>query len=67
MKAYYEMFGKKKLLPVIVYLGGHQVDPEDGWEETLWIERNEDWYALMSQTLKAKRVRIMTKQEWNSV
>lgn len=67
MKVYYEMFGKKKLLPVIVYFSGHQVDPEDGWEETLWIERNEDWYALMSPTLKAKRVRIMTKEEWDSV
>lgn len=66
MKAYYEMFGMKKLLPVIVYYGGHQVDPSNGWEETLWIEREEDWYALGSIQLKTKRVRVMTKEEWLS-
>lgn len=64
MKAYYEMFGTKKLLPVVVYYNGHQVDPENGWEETLWIERGEDWYALHSPQLKTKRVRVMTREEW---
>lgn len=59
----YTAFGKTATIPLVVHYRGQQID-SDEWDETLWVERAEDWYALISQKLKNKRVRIIERQKW---
>ena len=60
----YTIFGKTKTLPVKVYLNSKLLDKVYEWDEELWVERPEDWYALMSENLKYKRVRVIERSEW---
>lgn len=55
-------FGKTKHLPVKVYVDAKFEDNEPQWDEVLWIERGEDWYAFGS--MKGKRVRVVTREDW---
>ena len=64
MKAPYTEFGQTRLLPIVVYLNGKQLKEVSEWDENLWVERPEDWYALMCDDLKYKRVRIIERDEW---
>ena len=62
----YTAFGKTKMVPVKIWHNG-KLDPyETDWDATIWIERGEDWYALMSPQLKHKRVRIIERSAWLS-
>lgn len=63
MKAKYTAFGKTVELPVIIYYQNQEVD-SDSWDETLWVEREEDWYALMSPRLKNKFVRVVQAKDF---
>ena len=64
MNAPYTIFGETRNLPVKVWYKG-QYDPNlREWDDTLWIERGEDWYALMSSSLRDKRVRIVERNVW---
>jgi hypothetical protein len=64
MIAPYTSFGKTKNIPVKVWYNG-KIDPTlTEWDETLWIERGEDWYALSSSGLRDKRVRIIERDLW---
>jgi hypothetical protein len=68
MKApYTSPWGETKILPVVVH--GYQglLQGETTWDEELWIERTEDWYALQSPQLRNKRVRIVTREDWLKV
>ena len=47
-----------------VYLNSKLLDKVYEWDEELWVERPEDWYALMSESLKYKRVRVIDRNEW---
>ena len=38
--------------------------PEEDHEEVLWVEREEDYYALLSPQLRGKRVAIVTRSAW---
>ena len=64
MKAPHTEFGETRILPVVVYLNNRQLKEVFEWEEELWVERPEDWYALMSEGLKYKRVRVIERNEW---
>ena len=64
MKAPSTQFGKTRMLPVVVYLNGKQLKEVFEWDEELWVERSEDWYALMCDALKYKRVRIIERNKW---
>lgn len=59
----YTIFGKTKEVPIRVHLNGKDID-SDTWDDELWIERGEDWYALMSSDLKHKKVRIIERNIW---
>lgn len=62
----YTIFGETRLLPVKVWYQG-RIDPTiHEWDETLWVERGEDWYALLSSNLRDKRVRIIERNDWLS-
>ena len=64
MKAPHTEFGETRILPVVVYLNNRQLKEVFEWDEELWVERPEDWYALMSEGLKYKRVRVIERNEW---
>lgn len=64
MKAPCTKFGQTRILPVVVYLNSKQLKEVFEWDEELWIERPEDWYALMCDALKYKRVRVIDRNEW---
>lgn len=64
MNAPYTAFGITKHLPVVVYGFHGLLSHETTWDEELWIERGEDWYALQSPELRSKKVRIITREAW---
>ena len=63
MKTEYTIFNRTATVPLVVYLQNKKID-SDTWDETLWIERGEDWYALMSSGLKNKKVRVIQRDIW---
>jgi len=60
MKIPYKAFGKLKLVEAQPQNGA---TPED-YYTTLWIERGEDWYSMMSPQLKGKKVMVVTREAW---
>lgn len=60
MKLKYKAFGKIKLVEVSSH---NNATPED-YEEVLWIERGEDYYALTSPQLKNKKVLLVKREDW---
>jgi hypothetical protein len=56
----YTAFGKTKKVRAELY----NMTPDEEPQEYLWVERGEDYYALMSSQLKNKRVAIITRNEW---
>ena len=56
-------FGKTRMVPVKVHLNGEEIE-SDTWDEVLWIERSEDWYALQNRDFKNKKVRIVEREVW---
>lgn len=64
-KAPYTIFGKTKLIPVVTYTNGIKDDPpKESWDEDLWVERGEDWYALANAKYKRKTIRIIERDAW---
>ena len=63
VKAPYTIFNETKMVEVEVYKNGYKTE-DTTWEEELWVERGEDWYALGSSQLKNKRVRVIRREEW---
>lgn len=56
----YTAFGKTKR--VVAQL--HHMEMDEEPEEVLWVERAEDWYALMSHQLRSKRVAVVRREDW---
>lgn len=63
MKAPHTEFGKTKNVEVQVFKNCIKIE-SDNWDETLWVERGEDWYALGSSDLKNKKVRVIERDIW---
>lgn len=59
----YTIFNETRLVPLKVYVGGKESNITE-WDEDLWVECGEDWYALLSPQLKHKRVRIIEREQW---
>lgn len=65
MKApYTSPWGETKTLEVVIHGFHGNLVGETVWDEELWIERPEDWYAMQSPQLRNKRVRIVTRDDW---
>lgn len=65
MKAPYTIFGKTKNIEVVTWTNNKQDRPaKHKWDDTLWIERGEDMYALMAYARKGKTVRIVRREDW---
>ncbi len=52
------------MLPVVVHNSQGEMLGELSWQEELWVERNEDWYAMHSPQFLNKKVRIITREMW---
>lgn len=68
-KKYYPvtMFGKTRMcLGYIIHNTDSSSPPQvdDEYDKMLWIERGEDWYALMSRSMRDKRVLIIQREDW---
>jgi hypothetical protein len=63
MKSPYTIFGETKMVEVVVYKDGKRIN-ETTWETELWVERGEDYYAMMSPQLKGKNIRIIDRELW---
>lgn len=59
----YTIFGITKEVPIKVHYNGETI-VTDEWDNDLWIERGEDWYALSSPQLRNRRVRIIERDIW---
>lgn len=59
----YTIFGKTKQVPIKVYQNNKLQKDVDFWDDELWIERPEDWYALMSYP-KNYYVRVVERDIW---
>lgn len=67
MKAPYKLF--KNSIPhnveVITYTNGNLDNPpKEQWTDTLWVERDEDWYALLSPQCQNTTVRVVTREDY---
>jgi hypothetical protein len=60
MKILYRAFGKERLVEIEL----HNMTEREPHDLTLWVEREEDYYALMSPEYKNKKVAIITRQNW---
>jgi len=64
MTLLFQMFGKTKNLPLVTYTDGKKDEPARGdFVDTLWVERGEDWYGLMSYP-RGQSVRVVTRESW---
>jgi hypothetical protein len=61
MKKPYSQFNETRLVEVKIMVNGHYTDDTE-WDETLWVERGEDYYAMMHPQYKDKRVRIIDRE-----
>ena len=60
MKISHTAFGKTR----DVEAEFHNMEPGLDYDDVLWVERSEDYYALMSPQLRDKRVAIVTRDNW---
>lgn len=58
-------FGKTRMVPLVVYLDGAKVDA-DSWDDVLWVERGEDWYALDASCWRGKKIRAVSAVKWRA-
>lgn len=67
MKAPCTIFGKTKMLEVVVYFNNRILSDATEWDHELIIDRAEDWYALMSPSFKNQKVRVISLDEWRKI
>ena len=60
MKIKLTQFGKTK----IVNASPHNMKEDETPDEILWVERNEDYYALMAKSYENKKVAIVERKDW---
>lgn len=61
--AEYTIFGETKQVPIKVWQNNKQIE-SDTWDTDLWVERSEDWHALLSKELVNKKVRVIERDIW---
>lgn len=64
IKKPFTIFNETRNVPLVVYYKGKHEPNLEEWDADLWIERSEDWYALMSANLRDKKVRIIERHKW---
>ena len=63
MKKPFTMFGKTKNITVRTFTNQKEDIPACKiWDKELWVEREEDWYALSA--LRKYTTRVVTREEW---
>lgn len=66
MKIEATFFGKTRTVEAQLWYNNQKLDSSEVAieEEVLWVERGEDWYALMSPGLRNKMVAVVTREAW---
>lgn len=59
-------FGQTRQVKVRMFLNNKEIEAAGKYDEVLWVERNEDWYALQSPQLRQKLVAVVTRDDWLS-
>lgn len=62
-KAPFTIFGETKNLPINIYFQGKLQEEENSWDEEVWIETAEEWYAIPNLS-RDKKIRVITRNEW---
>jgi hypothetical protein len=63
MKSPHTEFNQTRMVETEVYMNAAKID-SDKWEDTIWIERDEDWYMFESKQYRDKLVRVVTRENW---
>lgn len=58
----YTAFGKTKLVPLKVYVNG-KPSTQTWFQQSLWIERGEDWYALANKNMQVPTL-VVERTDW---
>lgn len=53
-------FGETLDVPATI----HNSDGTTEYDDTLWVERQEDYYALSAPGYKGKRVAVVKREDW---
>lgn len=61
MKVTLTKFGKTRTVNVESI---YNMSEDETPDEILWVERSEDYYALISPQLKDKKVAVVSRSEW---
>lgn len=57
-------FGQTRRVRVRLFLNNKEIEAIGRYDEVLWIERDEDWYALQSPQLRQKIIAVVTRDDW---
>lgn len=59
-------FGQTRQVKARMFLNNEEIEATGRYDEVLWVERSEDWYALQSPQLKQKLIAVVTRDDWLS-
>lgn len=57
-------FGQTRQVKARMFLNNKEIEVTGKYDEVLWVERSEDWYALQSPQLRQKLVAVVTRDDW---
>lgn len=57
-------FGQTRQVKARMFLNNKEIEATGKYDEVLWVERSEDWYALQSPQLRQKLVAVVTRDDW---
>jgi hypothetical protein len=63
MKILHTAFGETREVSVDIYQNGTKIEATE-YDQVLWVEREEDWYALISPKLRKQKVAVVIAQKW---
>lgn len=60
----YSAFGRTLDVELVTYTDAKKDEtPAHAWDHTLWVERQEDWYALLAFP-QGTTVRVVEREMW---
>lgn len=61
----YTIFGITKEIPVVTFTDGvEDKEPKSEWKDTLWVEREEEYYAFLNKKWAAGTIRVVRRDVW---
>ena len=64
-KVPFKMFNQTRMVPHRTFTNTEEdFPPKDHWDDVLWVERGEDWYALDYYKGKKQTVLLVERSDW---